>query len=308
MKKLLLLLLIIPMISFGQTKITDWPPEIQSDQIFVYKEVDEAILNLWFFNPPKHDINKPKPAIVFFFGGGWRGGNPKQFEEHSKYLSARGIVSIVVDYRVSSRNKTKAIYCLKDAKSAIRWVRKNAKKLGIDPNKIISSGGSAGGHLAAATGTIQMFDEESEDLDISSKPNAMILFNPVVITSSVEEYKSAGKSTFIDVRREKRLKSVIGVDPVLFSPYNNINNETPPTLIFHGDGDTTVDPETVILFNEKMKKNGNLCQLYIYEGEKHGFFNYGRKFNGAFIDTVNKMDQFLVEIGYLSSTPKHVLK
>ena len=74
-----------------------------------------------------------------------------------------------------------------------------------------------------------MFDEENED--VSSKPNAMILFNPVVITSSVEEYKSAGKSTFIDVRREKRLKSVIGVDPDLFSPYNNINNETPTKLI-----------------------------------------------------------------------------
>ena len=197
---------------------------------------------------------------------------------------------------------------MRDAKSAIRWVRQNAKKLGIDPNKIISSGGSAGGHLAAATGTIQMFDEESEDEDVSSKPNAMILFNPVVITSSVEEYKSAGKSTFIDVRREKNLKSVIGVDPVLFSPYNNINNETPPTLIFHGDGDTTVDPETVFLFNEKMKKNGNICQLFMYEGVGHGFFNYGRKLNGAFIDTINKMDQFLVEIGYLSPPPKHILK
>ena len=70
MKKRLLLLLIVPMISFGQTKMTDWPPEILSDQTFVYKEIDEAILNLWVFNPTKHEINKPKPAIVFFFGGG----------------------------------------------------------------------------------------------------------------------------------------------------------------------------------------------------------------------------------------------
>ena len=81
-----------------------------------------------------------------------------------------------------------------------------------------------------------------------------------------------------------------------------------PTLIFHGDGDTTVDPQMVILFNEKMEKNGNLCQLYLYEGEKHGFFNYGKKFNGAFIDTVNKIDQFLVEIGYLYSPPKYIFK
>ena len=87
------------------------------------------ILIYGYLTLPKHNPSSPKPAIVFFFGGGWRGGTPKQFEEHCNYLSERGIVSILADYRVLSRNNTKAIYCLKDAKSAIRWVRKNAKKL-----------------------------------------------------------------------------------------------------------------------------------------------------------------------------------
>ena len=281
--------------------MANWPPKIKSDQIYTYKQIDDINLKLWVFNPPKHSLSSPKPAIVFFFGGGWRGGTPKQFEQHSRYLSKRGIVSILADYRVLNRNKTKAIYCLKDAKSAIRWVRKNAQYLGIDPNKIISSGGSAGGHLAAATGTIKLFDEENEDLNISSKPNAMILFNPVVITASVNQYK-------IKETREKRNKEFIGVDPALFSPYNYIDKETPPTIIFHGDSDTTVDPQMVILFNSKMEMSNIFCKLFIYEGEKHGFFNYGRKLNGAFIDTVNKMDNFLVELGYIKAPPKSILK
>ena len=298
MKKTIILLLIFPKISFGQLELANWPPKIESDQIYTYKQIDDINLKLWVFN---HSLSSPKPVIVFFFGGGWRGGTPKQFEQHSRYLSQRGIVSILADYRVLNRNKTKAIYCLKDAKSAIRWVRKNAQYLGIDPNKIISSGGSAGGHLAAATGTIKLFDEENEDLNISSKPNAMILFNPVVITASVNQFK-------IKETREKRNKEFIGVDPALFSPYNYIDKETPPTLIFHGDSDTTVDPQMVILFNSKMEMSNIFCKLFIYEGEEHGFFNYGRKLNGAFIDTVNKMDNFLVELGYIKAPPKSILK
>ena len=301
MIKLIFLLLISPIISFGQSKIESWPPDIKSDTVYTYKKTKDIDLNLWVFNPPKHDLSSPKPAILFFFGGGWRGGSPKQFEQHSRYLSERGIISILADYRVLSRNNTKAIYCLKDAKSAIRWVRKNAKKLGVDPNKIISSGGSAGGHLAAATGTIKMFDEENEDQKISSKPNAMVLFNPGVITASVEEHK-------LKDSRVKRNIEVIGVDPVLFSPYNYIDKETPPTLIFHGDSDTTVNPQMVILFNSKMKMFSNICRLFLYEGEKHGFFNFGRNLNGAFIDTVNKMDDFLVELGYISAPPKSIIK
>ena len=101
---------------------------------------------------------------------------------------------------------------------------------------------------------------------------------------------------------------VIGVDPILFSPYNYIDEETPPTLIFHGDSDNTINPETVILFNSKMKMFNNFCRLFLYEGEEHGFFNFGRNDNGAFIDTVNKMDAFLIELGYISAPPKSIIK
>ena len=281
----------------------NWPPEINSDTIFTYKTIDETKLNLWVFNPSKRFKSDEKPAIVFFFGGGFRMGTPKQFEEHSKYLSARGIVSIVVDYRVSSRNKTKPIESLNDAKSAMRWVRKHSKSLGIDPNRIIASGGSAGGALAALTGTVKMFDEKNEDLNISSKPNAMVLFNPGVIMSPVEEYPLSMMS---ERRKKSATKLNFGVDPKHFSPYNYIDDQTPPTIIFHGKNDTTIDPKTVVLFNQKMKKFGNTSMLYLYAGKAHGFFNYGLEQNGPFIDTMRKVDDFLINLGYIEPLPPSV--
>ena len=100
MKKLILLLLIVPIVSNGQLEIKNWPPKIKSDQVYAYKQIDGIDLNLWVFKPQKDSISSPKPGIVFFFGGGLRVGTPEQFVKHGEYLSARGMVSIFADYRV----------------------------------------------------------------------------------------------------------------------------------------------------------------------------------------------------------------
>jgi acetyl esterase/lipase len=148
-----------------------------------------------------------------------------------------------------------------------------------------------------------MFDEENEDLNISSKPNAMVLFNPGVIMSPVKEYPL---SVMSERRKKSATKFNLGVDPIFFSPYNYIDDKTPPTIIFHGKNDTTIDPKTVVLFNQKMKKFGNNSELYLYEGKTHGFFNYGLELNGPFVDTMRKVDDFLVNLGYIQSLPKSV--
>lgn len=87
------------------------------------------------------------------------------------------------------------------------------------------------------------------------------------------------------------------------SPYHHISEHTVPAIIFHGTGDKTVPYNSVELFQQKMKEKGNRCELFGYKGEPHGFFNYGRNGNGAFIDTVNKLDGFLVSLGYISAPP-----
>jgi acetyl esterase len=154
----------------------------------VYKTIGSTELNLHIFGLEPKSNATLKPAIAFFFGGGWSGGTPKQFEQHCRYFASRGMVAITADYRVSSRHGTKALQCVLDANSTVRWIRKHANDLGVDPSRIAAGGGSAGGHLAACTGVIPGFGEFDEDLTISSIPNALVLFNPALALAPVDGY------------------------------------------------------------------------------------------------------------------------
>src|SRR2546425_12315614 len=132
-----------------------YPPKLPGAEVEAYKTVGDTKLNLYVYYPPGHKASDKRAAIVFFFGGGWTGGSPGQFEQHCKHLASRGMVAMTADYRVASRNQVKAVSCVADAKSAIRFVRQEAARLGIDPNRIAAGGGSAGGHIAACTGGSQ---------------------------------------------------------------------------------------------------------------------------------------------------------
>ncbi|MEM7560804.1 MAG: alpha/beta hydrolase fold domain-containing protein, partial [Planctomycetota bacterium] len=147
----------------------------------VYKKASGDDLWIYRFDPEGHDPKEDKrPAAVFFFGGGWNGGTVTQFEQHAKYLASRGMVAFVADYRVKSRQKTTPNACVADGKSAVRWIRENATRLGVDPDRIAAGGGSAGGHVAATTGICDGLDDASDvDSKVSSKSNALLLFNPV---------------------------------------------------------------------------------------------------------------------------------
>jgi acetyl esterase/lipase len=147
---------------------------------FIYKKTDERELKVFVDYPDKWKKSDKRPAILFFFGGGWNGGTVNQFKTQAEYFSHIGLVAVRADYRVKSRDLVEPVECVKDAKSALRWLRKNCRELGVDPGKIISSGGSAGGHLATSTYFSTIVNTEDDDLSISAKPNAMVLFNPVV--------------------------------------------------------------------------------------------------------------------------------
>ncbi|HJN88769.1 MAG TPA: alpha/beta hydrolase fold domain-containing protein, partial [Verrucomicrobiota bacterium] len=198
--------------------------ELPGSRAEVYKTLGDVKLKVYIYEPKGHKAGANRPAIVFFFGGGWRGGTPKQFQEQCRYLASKGMVAMTADYRVSSRQGTKPFHCVRDGKSAVRWVRENAKRLGVDPDHIAAGGGSAGGHVAGCTGTLPEHDESGENAKVSSVPNAMVLFNPVLITA-----EAAGLKTFGGDRLEK-LKERLGVeDPKTMSPYHNIRKGLPPT-------------------------------------------------------------------------------
>lgn len=280
---------------------SEYPPIIDGAEEITYKTVDKIKLNLWIFNPENHKSTNNAPAIIFFFGGGWNTGSPAQFVKQCEYLSARGMVAIVADYRVKSRHGVPASICVSDAKSAIRWVRENASQLGVDGNRIAAGGGSAGGHLAAACATLSKFDDENEDKSISSKPNALVLFNPALVLAPVD-----GQNKEMN-EKMAGLEERLGTKPENISPYHNIVSTLPPTIIFHGTGDETVPFVTAQLFAKRMHESGNKCTLVAYEGEPHGFFNYGKNSNAVFFDTMHKMDEFFVSLGYLKAPPEIVI-
>ena len=276
MKRILSILCALPFVASAQLV------KLDGARVFQYKEVGGAKLFLHIFEPESKTKTK-RPAIVFFFGGGWNGGTPKQFEPHCNYLASRGMVAITAQYRVKSRNKTTPFECVADGKSAIRWVRKNAAKLGIDDKRVAAGGGSAGGHVAAATGNCTGLEEKGENLKISSKPDALVLFNPVYDNSS----KGYGHD-----RVKPKWKEI--------SPLHNITKGSPPTIVFLGTEDKLIPVVTGQEYDRRMKAVGSRSELHLYKDATHGFFNKGKK-GDHYPDTIAKMDKFLVSLGWLKS-------
>jgi acetyl esterase/lipase len=267
-------------VAVGEGGKKSYPPVFKDARVETYRTVDSTELKLWIFGAS--DPKVPKPAIVFFFGGGWNSGSPAQFEEQARYFATRGMIAITADYRVKSRHSVKVVECVKDAKAAIAWVRENAERLGIDPKKIAASGGSAGGHLAAATGTITGFGSDE-------RPNAMILFNPGSTLAPIEGWQPPVEANpKLSIER-------FGVEAQVISPAHHIGPHTPPTLILHGTTDTTVPYASVVAFERAMKKAERPCKLVGYEGKGHGFFNGGEYYT----KTLAEADAFLVDLGWL---------
>ena len=263
--------------------------KMEPNQVMVYKTVanemvGQAELTLDVFLPEGHQKTDKRPVIVFFFGGGWNGGSPGQFYPHCHYLASRGMVAISAAYRVKSRHGTSPQACVQDGKSAIRWIRAHAHDLGIDPERVVAGGGSAGGHVAAATATVAKFNEDGEDVSISCRPQALVLFNPVY-DNSAEGY---GYDRVADYWQA-------------ISPMHNIDENTPPTIVFLGSKDKLIPVTTAEKYKKLMEDQGGRCDLHIYEGEGHGFFNYKNYDN--YVATVIEMDKFLASLGYLDGEP-----
>ena len=251
----------------------------------LYKQIDTTALFLEVHYPENFNKTINHSAMIFFFGGGWKGGNRKQFLKHAEYFAQRGMVCFLADYRIENKNHTTPFESLIDAKSAIRFIRQNASKYAIDTTKIIALGGSAGGHLAAATAVISDFNDPEDDLSISCIPNALVLFNPVI---------DNGPGGYGYDR--------IGAAYKQFSPLHNIKKGAPPTLFFLGTKDALIPVETAAYYKVIMNEIGSRCELKLYKGQAHGFFNYSNL--KYYKKTVRETNQFLQSIGFLTKESK----
>jgi acetyl esterase/lipase len=246
----------------------------------VYKRTTQGELKLFVHRPPDWKETDKRPAIVFFFGGGWTSGKVDQFARQAEYLARRGMVAARADYRVKSRHQVTPDKCVEDAKSAVRWLRKNAAALGTDPDRIVASGGSAGGHIAACTAIVEGFEAEGEDASVSSKPNALVLFNPAL------DMVAIGERFGVDAETARKI-----------SPNHNLRRDLPPAILFFGTADRLSDPAKEFL--AKSKELGNRVEMETADGQAHGYFNRPPWQER----TLRKADEFLASLGYLQGPP-----
>lgn len=257
-------------------------PAKDSVKTVTYRKTKEADLALHLHFPPGWKAEDKRPAIVFFFGGGWTSGTVKQFEPQAAYLAGRGLVAARADYRVKARHGVTPDQCVGDARSAVRWLRQNAATLGIDPQRLIASGGSAGGHLAACT-TLSDFAGDAEESQVSSKANALVLFNPVLRFQGVPQLmERIGKQEAVG-------KSL--------SPTLHLAKDSPPALILFGTNDKLLEQGEEFL--KKAKELGQRTELFTAEGQPHGFFNKPPWRER----TLQRVDEFLASLNYLSGKP-----
>lgn len=251
-----------------------------TEEVRVYKKVATRELKVSIAKPADWKATDQRPALLFFFGGGWVGGTPEQFRTQSEYLATRGMVGIRVEYRVIPKDdKGPPIICCADAKSAMRWARAHATELGIDPRRIGAGGGSAGGHLAAFVGLVAGQDDPQDDLSVSPKANALVLYNPVFDNGPVGGWGTA--------RIGDRVKE--------FSPAHNITAAAPPAIVFLGREDKLIPVATVERFQLNMKTAGVRCEARFYDEQGHGFFNQEPYKSRTLIET----DRFLTSLGWL---------
>ena len=220
-------------------------PRVPDGEIILSHPAGRDKLRLYVFAPSKRPRGEGAPSILLFHGGGWNGGHPRRLFARARYLAGRGMLAMSVEYRVAERHGTTPFECVADGRSVMRWVRRHAREFGGAPARVVAGGGSAGGHVAAATATLSGFDEAGDDLSVSPRPDALVLFNPVIDNSP------AGYG------HER-----IGARRPDISPLHNIRSGVPPAVVFLGTEDHLIPVATVLEFQRRMQAAGARCDVW----------------------------------------------
>lgn len=273
-----LLFCLIVVLGLGSAQAQVPPNDFKPDKTIVYKKPGGKDLSLHVFLPEDWKASDKRPGAVFFFGGGWMGGKPSQFYPQCELLAAHGMVAISAEYRTKKSHGTDPRMCVEDGKSALRWLHGNADELGIDMDRFAIGGGSAGGHVAAATHFCKGFDAEGEDKRVPTTGDALLLYNPVL---------DNGPGEYGHKRVKDYWKQI--------SPAHNVAKPVPPTLYMLGTKDSLISVDTAKRFQKTVEDAGGSVELKLHENAPHGFFN--RK---PHLEKTNKeLVHFLSDLGWI---------
>jgi acetyl esterase/lipase len=201
---------------------------------------------------PTAKSDKPYPVLVFFHGGAWRDGDREGYGFLGRAFAARGIVTVVADYRKAPKHRFPSF--VQDAASAIAWVNSNISKHQGDPGKLFIMGHSAGAHL------IMMAALDKQWLAAKG-------LDPSIIKGAIG---LAGGYDFLPLTTDSS-KIALGQWPVLTEtqPITYARADAPPLLLLTGDADTVVKPRNSTSLQAKMESLGGKSELKIYPGIDH---------------------------------------
>lgn len=244
------------------------------DEIKVYKKE----LTAHIFHSRKENQTSPNPAFTFFHPGGWSMGEPAWGYDLCQHFASKGMVAISFQYRLSSIGGFSPVDALEDVKSAIRWTRKNADELNIDPRKVVGGAISAGAHLVTCAATLDGYNDSEDDLSISPIPDALALQSACLNTVIVDDF-----AFLLQGRAE----------PEDLSPFHHLKAGMPPMCLIHGAADDLVPFASVKEYVEKSVVMGNRCDMHTFEGTDHFFGNVDDS------QVFRRIDEFFISLGLI---------
>ncbi len=257
---------------------------------YVYQSENGIDLTAYCFfpsgHPPKQPNSELQPAILFFHGGHWDVSMVTQFSPHAMHFASRGMVAIVVEYRVNSLHDATPDDAFEDAQMAMQWLRHNHAELGVDPNRIVVAGAASGAHMAlslAMRKKLQVID------GVTSQPQAVIAISAIVDVNR----------RIVDFNRFPNAKQSAKNHPV-----NNLRRKLVPSLMIHGKADTIAPHYLIADFVKVMKRKRNQCELIDFDACNHSFFNFNVS-PKHFEITLNSMDAFITKLGYIDPIEYH---
>jgi acetyl esterase/lipase len=285
-----------PMADFMRT-----PPA----QEIIYATRDGQPLVLHTFRPTGPAPGERRPAIVWIHGGAWVGGTTDGFMPHARYFARRGLVAFNLTYRLVRPGETTIADCIRDCRSALRYLRTHAAELGLDPKRIAVAGDSAGAHLAAALGTLPGFDHPDDDLRFSGRPDAMLLYNPIVDLTEGEWLRYAVAGDALANRKSPLPSDATSLARArALSPLFHVAADQPPALLMHGRADKIVPVAQAERFAAATTALGNRCDLICPPDLGHAFVIAGYKWpEPVVVDAVRAADRFLASLDWLTGDP-----
>lgn len=229
------------------------PTSLPGAETFIYRDSKPEPMRLFAFKPENWKASDRRPAMVFFFGGGFVRGTPDRAASWARFAARHGMVGVAPDYRTISRHGTTAAECIADGRASVRWLQDHAAELGIDQAKIVVGGNSAGGTVAVWTAIEKSPPGSDPNEAPRTKPAALLL-----VSAPTDTLNSSRASRF-------------GPHAEALSALQQLDAKMPPILAFHGDADTTVAYSDTVKLHEKLTAAGNRCQFVTVPGGTHSF-------------------------------------